>query len=266
MDPADLRKEGGTMRNHEKRHKDLSIKRDKKDLKDKTSDIEPKKLSAVESHHALEPDKETTARISFLIDYTLVEGDLRGKITHRLTDKHEEFSGLDQTTITQFMKRYLSRLEKSVEKMTVEVPPQKIREFAKAQLKEEVKKSPRGEMRTLGLEVIPADASQPTKSLRQGQPFQLQWSFESPSITDMKGEQLEYRVVINGKNLRGGKHLKIGDFQGKTEFGKALTALIPSEPLPPGVYLLEADADFSLKSIKSDWHSECRERSLIQVV
>ena len=54
------------------------------------------------------------ARISFFVDFSLEEGQIKGKMTHRLTNKQVDFAGLDQAAITQFMKKYLSRLEKGV--------------------------------------------------------------------------------------------------------------------------------------------------------
>ena len=206
-----------------------------------------------------------TEGISFLIDFSLTEGQIEGTITHCRTDKQMEFAGLDQTAISQFMKRYLSRLEKSVAKMPIEEAAQQIHEVADVQ-KEEARTDPHGEMRTRSFGVIPAGAGQPSEILQQGQPFQLQWSFEPPAMSDMEGEQLHYRIVICGKNLEGGERLKVGEIKGQIDFGSPLTAHIPSEPLPPGAYRLEADSMFSLKSKIAEWHSACRERRLIQVI
>jgi hypothetical protein len=150
--------------------------------------------------------------------------------------------------------------------MPVEEQPQQVHEFAEVQRKEEARKTPPGEMQTRSFGLIPAGSIQPTELLRQEQPFQLQWSFEPPSISDMEGEQLYYRIVISGKNLEGGERLKIGDIKGQIGFGSALTARIPSEPLPPGAYWLEADSDFSMKSKVAEWRSACHERRLIQVI
>ena len=63
--------------------------------------------------------EETMARISFLVDFSLEEGRIKGKITHRLTNKQEEFDGLDQTAITGFLKKP-ARLEKAVRKQRTE--------------------------------------------------------------------------------------------------------------------------------------------------
>jgi hypothetical protein len=82
----------------------------------------------------------------------------------------------------------------------------------------------------------------------------------------MVGEQLHYRIVICGKNLERGERIEIGEVEGIIDFGGTQTALIPSEPLPPGTYIVEADAGFSLKSMESDRQSARRERRLIQVV
>ena len=44
-----------------------------------------------------------------------------------------------------------------------------------------------------------------------------------------------------------------------------MTACIHSEPLPPGTYRIEADAEFSMKSKKAAWRQTCHNSSLIQV-
>jgi hypothetical protein len=253
------------MKNHEKSHKEMSGVKDKRDPKNKMTTGEPKELSNDESRHRHFADEDMTARMSFLIDFSLAEGQIQGKITHRLTNKQIEFAGLDQSAITQFMKRYLSRLEKSVEKIPIEDPSQQIHPSVEVH-KEEAKETHAGEMQTRSFGVIPAGAAQPTAFLLQGQPFQLQWSFEPPPIPSTMGEQLSYRVIICRKNLEGGEHRKVGEVSGNIDIGSALTARIPSEPLPPGAYRLEADSDFSLKSKTTGWHSTCHERRLIQVV
>ena len=254
------------MKNHGKYQKEMSGMKEKRDSKSKTSDGESKQLSGDESHPRLAADDEMDKGISFLIVFSLKEGKIEGTITHCLTDKQTKFSGLDQTAMTQFMKRYLSRLEKSVEKMSIEEQPQPIHEFAVVQQREDARITPPGEMRTRSFGVLPEGSAQHAEILQQGQPFQLQWSFESPSMSDMEGEQLHYRIVICGKNLEGGERLKIVDTTGQIGFGSPLTASIPSAPLPPGPYRLEADSNFSLKSKIAGWHSACHERRLIQVI
>jgi hypothetical protein len=254
------------MKNHEKSHKELSAIKEKRDPKSKITTGEQNKLSNDDSLHRHAADEDMTARISFLIDFSLTEGQIQGKITHRLTNKQMEFAGVDQTAITQFMKRYLSRLEKSVEKIPIDEPSQQQIHASVEVHQEEPREIHAGEMQTRSFGVIPAGAVQPTELLRQGQPFQLQWSFEPPPIPSTVGEQLSYRVIISRKNLEGGEHMKVGEVSGKVDVGSALTARIPSEPLPPGAYRLEADSDFSLKSKKVGWHSTCRERRLIQVI
>jgi hypothetical protein len=131
------------MKSREKLDKEVSITRDKKDPKSKTSNNAPKDSTIAEHHHSVEVVEDTTTRISFLIDYSLVARELRGKITHKLTDKQEEFSGRGETNIIQFLNRYLSKLEKSVEKVPVS----------------EVRITPPGVMRNLGLDVIPVGSA-----------------------------------------------------------------------------------------------------------
>ena len=252
------------MKNHERRHKEQSGTKEKKDHKNKSSTGEMEDLP-VESRHHLAADEDMTAGISFLINFSLTEGQIEGTITHCRTNKQMEFAGLDQASISQFMKRYLSRLEKSVAKMPIEEASQQIHEVAEVQ-KEGARAVPHGEMRTRSFGVIPTGAGQPSEILQQGQPFQLQWSFEPPAMSEMEGEQLHYKLVICGKNLEGGDRLKVGEIKGKIDFGSPLTAHIPSEPLPPGAYRLEAESTFGLKTKKSEWHSFCRERRLIQVI
>jgi hypothetical protein len=249
------------MKNHGKHYKEMSGMKEKRDSKSKTSYGESNERSNDENRHRLAANEDLDNGISFLIVFSLKDGQIEGTITHRLTDKLTKFSGLDQTAITQFMKKYLSGLEKSVEKMPIEEQP-----FAAVQQREEARITPSHEMRTRSFRVIPEGSSQHVEFLQKGQPFELQWSFESPSVSDMEGEQLHYRIMICGKNLEGGKRLKISDTIGQISFGSPLTASIHFAPLPPGTYRLEADSDFSLKSKISNWHSACREKRLIQVI
>jgi len=251
------------MKNHEKRQ--MPAAKDKRDSRSKASSDKPLDLPAAESHHRQAADDDLTEGISFLIDFSLTEGQIEGTITHCRTNKQMEFAGLDQTAISQFMKRYLSRLEKSVARMPIDESVQQIHEVADVQ-KEEARTDRHGMMRTRSFGVIPAGAGHSSEILRHGQPFQLQWSFEPPAMADMEGEQLQYRIVICGKNLEGGERLKVGEVKGKIDFGSSLTAHIPSEPLPPGAYRLEADSVFSLKSKIAEWQSACREKRLIQVI
>jgi hypothetical protein len=254
MGPVSQTQEGDTMRSDEKRHKNMSGTR--KNGKSKPSNSAPRDLSTAETHRPADIDKDKTSGMSFLIEYKLVAGELKGIITHQQINIQEEFSGFDQATIIQFMKRYLSKVEKSVRKVPVEEPPQP----------GEVRITAPGEMRNLGLEVIPAGSALPSDILQQGQPYLLRWTFEPPSPSGITGEQLHYRIVVCGKNLERGERIKIGEDEGEINFSSALTALIASGPLPPGTYIVEADAGFSLKSFKSDRQSACRERRLIQVV
>jgi hypothetical protein len=249
------------MKNHGKYHKEMSGMKEKRDSKSKTSNGESKQLSGGESHHRLAADEDLDKGISFLIVFSLKDGQIKGNITHRLTNKQMEFDGLDQTAITQFMKKYLSRLEKSIEEMPIEEQP-----VAAVQWREQTRITPTVEMRTRSFGVLPEGSAQHAELLLQGQPFQLQWSFESPSMSGMEGEQLHYRIVVCGKNLERGDRLKIVDTTGQIGFGSPLTASIPSAPLPPGPYRLEADSNFSLKSKFAEWHSACHERRLIQVI
>ena len=253
------------MKTHEKRGKEMPGVKEKKNRKSGSFTGEPKGPSTVEGHQHLDSNEDTTARISFLIDFSLAEGEILGKITHRLTSKQQDFIGLDQTTITQFMKKYLSRLEKSIVRMPVAEPPQQIPEFAEKQM-EEVNEPSTDEMLTRSFGVFPAGAAHSTAILQQGQPFQIQWSFEPISSSNMEGAQMHYKVMIAQKKLSGGVRELAGEIEGEIDFGDELTARIPSEALPPGMYHLEAVSYFSLKSRKPEWRSSCRESRLIQVI
>jgi hypothetical protein len=248
------------MRSDEKRQKNMSGAR--KDGKSKTSNSEPKDLSTAENQPPVEVDEDATTGISFLIDYSLVAGELQGKIARRLTHKHEkyfgkpdEFSGHGETTIIQFMKRHLSKVEKSVRKVQGEEPPQP----------GEVKITSPGEMRKPGLDLVPEGSAQPSDILKQGQTFQLRWTFEPPKPSGITGEQLHYRIVVYGRNLESGKRIKIGEGEEQIDFGSTLTAIIQSGPLPPGTYIVQADAGLRLKSMRSDRQSLRHKSRLIQV-
>ena len=260
MGPVSQTQEGETMRSDEKRHKDLSGT--KKNGKSKPSNSAPKDLSTALNQRPVVVDEDATTGISFLIDYSLAAGKLKGKIARRVTHKHEkysgepdDFSGLGETTIIKFMKRHLSSLEKNAGK----VPDEEAQQPGKVRI------TPSGAVRNPGLEVIPEGSAQPSDILPQGQTFQLRWTFEPLSPSGKTGEQLHYRIVVCGKNLERGERIKIGEGEEQIDFGSALTALIGSGPLPPGTYIVEADAEFSLKSVKSDWQSAHRKSRLIQV-
>jgi hypothetical protein len=261
MDPVSQTQEGDTMRSDEKSHKNMSGTR--KDGKSKTSNSAPKDLSTAVNQRPVEVDEDATTGISFLIDYSLVAGELRGKIARRLTHKHEkypgkpeEFSGNGETTIIQFMKRYLSRLEKNAGK----VPDEEAQQPGKVRITQP------SEAHKPGLDVVPEGSAQPSDILKQGQTFLLRWTFEPYSPSGITGEQLHYRIAVCGKNLERGERIHIGEGEGKIDFSGALTALVGSRPLPQGTYIVEADAEFSLKSMKSDRQSLCRKSRLIQVV
>jgi len=250
------------MKNHEKRHKEISGTEMKRDRKKESGNGGFKEGLITESHYQVDADEGSTARISFLIDFSLAEGQIEGKITHRLTNKYMEFVGLDQTTITQFMKKYLSRLDKGVVK-TAECEQRPSTYYQQTENEEE--KPPSNEIRTKSFLVIPAGSGQPTEILQQGQPFQLQWSFDPPASLAVRGQHMNYKVSICRKKLASGHRELMGEIEGDIACSEALTASIHSEPLPSGTYRLEADATFSLKGKKPDWSSASRNSCLIHV-
>ena len=248
------------MKNHEKRHKEMSGMEEKRDRRKGNGDS----IHAASPHHSV-AGEETMARISFLVDFSLEEGQIKGKITHRLTNKQEEFDGLDQTAITQFMKKYLSRLEKGVAETADRGPIEPIRVEAAGKRKEGGKEISPDEIRTRSFSVIPAGATQPTDIVLQGQPLQLQWCFEPSPEFPFRGERMNYKVSICRKKLAGGHRELLGEIGGEINFAEPMTACIHSEPLPAGTYRIEADAEFSLKSKKPAWRHTCHNSSLIQV-
>jgi hypothetical protein len=254
------------MKTHDECEKEVSNPKGKRDRKSKLFNGEPKGISSAENHHHPDTQEDTTARISFLVDFSLAEGEVRGKIIHRLTDKQAEFVGLDQATITQFMKKYLSRLEKNVIKMPQEETSHQIHELAEGK-EEEVKEIPASEMRTRSFGIIPAGTGLPTGILQQGQPFRLEWVFEPPSILTTQGEKLDYKVVVCRKRLAGGGRELFGEIKGQIDFTQTLTARFPSEPLPTGTYRLEGEAAFWSSKSKTPGHrSTCSDSCLVQVI
>ncbi|MBI5580257.1 MAG: hypothetical protein HY895_13985 [Deltaproteobacteria bacterium] len=250
------------MKNHEKRHKELSGTEVKRDRKKESGEEGFKEDLKPESHAPFDADEDTTARISFLIDFSLAEGQIEGRIIHRLTNKHMKFVGLDQTAISQFMKKYLSRLDKSVVRATEreQVPST---DYQDAEKEEAAAAS--NEIRTKSFLVIPAGAAQPTEILQQGQPFQVQWCFDPPASLSVRGQHMNYKVSICRKKLASGHREVVGEIEGDVACSEALTASIHSEPLPSGTYRLEADATFSLKGRKPDWSGVCRDSRLVHV-
>lgn len=252
MGPASQAQEDDTMRTDQKGYKNVSGTR--KDRTSKMFNGPPKDCSSAENNRTVESD-EDKATLSFLIDYSLVAGGLRGKVTHRLTDIQEEFSGRGEEKIMSFMARYLSKLEKSIEKQAVE----------KEQQRGEVRITQPSEPHKPTLEVVPEGSAHPSDTLQQGKSFQIRWTFKPPSPSGITGERLHYKIVVCGKNLERGEHIQIAEGGGEIDFTRALTALTSSEPLPSGTYFIEADAEFSLKSVKSHRQSACSARRFIKV-
>jgi hypothetical protein len=233
---------------------------------------ETSKGKAEDSHkiEGLQPsaNEGTTGHIQFLVDFRLAEMDWRGIITHRKTQTKEEFLGVDQMKITQFMKKYLSRVDTGSKEPPGE-PLQPNSHLAEQQ-KKEAKEAPPYEMRTRSFSVIPAGTTYATGVMTQDQPLQLKWSFESGSISDIEeNEQIHYKVIISRMKLPDGPLEMFSEttLNEKMPFRKTFDIIIPSEPLPPGTYRLEAQANFwSLKSKKPEWHSNlCKETCVIEV-
>lgn len=250
------------MKNLEKRHKELPGIEAKRERKKEPGNGGFKEDLKSESQGHFDADEDTTARISFQIDFTLAEGQIEGKITHRLTHKQMDFIGLDQNAISQFMKKYLSRLDKGVAR-TAESGQLPARDDQDAGA--EKAEPPSSEIRTKGFYVIPAGSTHPTEILQPGQPFQLQWCFDPPAGLAARGQHMSYKVSICRKKLAGGHRELLGEIEGNVACSEALTASIHSEPLPSGTYRLEADATFSLKGKKPDWTGACRNSCLIHV-
>lgn len=250
------------MKNHEKRHKEISGIEGKRDRKKEPGNGGLKEDAERGSHHHFDADEDTTARISFLIDFSLTGGQIEGKIIHRLTNKQLEFIGLDQNTIIQFMKKYLSRLDKGVVNTAdIEKPPLRYDQDEQKKGKD----FPQNEIRTKSFRVIPAGAREESSILQHGQPFQLQWSFDPPQSLAVEGWPINYKVSICRKQLSSGHRELLGEMEGNIDCSEDLTATIHSEPLPAGTYRLEADAKFKLNSKKTDWSSSCRNSCLIHV-
>ena len=211
----------------------------------------PEEPPKVESHPHFGEIKHEPGIMKFLIEFSSAEGELRGTITHLFSDNQGQFTGFNLEEIGQFMRRCLPHMEK--------------KELAAGQ-QEEVKETPPSDMRTRSFDVITKGTDHPRRVLQKGQPFELKWSFEAPSLSSMQGQQMNYRVIICRKTLEGSKREVLGDTEGKIDFGGASIFSFPSEPLPVGTYHLEGEANFwSLKSKKPIWRSSCSESCMIVV-
>ena len=248
------------MKNHEKRQKEVSGMEERRDRRRGNGD----NIHAASPHHSV-ADEDTMARISFLVDFSLENGQIKGKITHRLTNKQMEFDGLDQAAITQFMKKYLSRLERAPAETADREHIEPIRVETSGMGKERESAASPEEIRTRSFSVIPAGSTQPMEIIQQGLPLQLQWCFEPAPAFPYRGERMHYKVSICRKKLAGGHRELLGEIGGEISFAEPVTACIHSEPLPPGTYRIEADAEFSLKSKKAAWRQTCHNSSLIHV-
>jgi hypothetical protein len=224
--------------------------------------------SNVENHPPFGGDEATAGRMKFSIDFFLVKGKLHGIITDERTGKQDDFADLDQEKIIRFMLPAVSSVVKSATQESVEEPPQPIHEIDEQQ-KKEVKETRPTEMQTRRFSVIPKGTTFATRVLRQEQPLELKWSFESPSISGIEeGEKIGYKVIISRMNLPGGPLGVFGETKTKAEmaFRKTFDIHIPSESLPAGTYRLEGQANFwRTKSKKPEWRSLCKESCLIVV-
>jgi hypothetical protein len=250
------------MKNHEKRHTGTTESASKRGSKFEPAADAAGEDSLPNRPNPTDPVDDSTARITFAIEFSLSEGKIEGKITHRLTGKSMEFAGLDQTTITQFMKKYLSGLDRGPARA---MDSAHLASPCERQSRTEKPGSTPDRSRTRSFHVIPAGAARPTDILQQGQPFQLQWSIEPPDGLVDRGQPLSYAVRVCRKKLAGGRRELLGEIKGEIVCCEALTANIHSEPLPSGTYRLEADARFSLKNQKTGWVSAARDSCLIHV-
>ena len=254
------KQKGDVMKPPDPRRKEPNGTKGKKDDKIKSFDGEPREASKVESQQHVDADEDTTGRMSFSIDFWLAEGEVRGKIIHRPSGKHQEFSARDQARITEFLNRYLSRLERSIARRPVEESSQPTPELAEAQKK----------MRTRSFGVFIKGTDHPKRILQKEQPFEYKWSFETPASFGIEGEELNCKVNICRKNLASGKREIVVDkkdeIKKETDFREPLI-VIPSEPLSAGTYRLEGEANFqSLKSKKPESPISCKESCVILVV
>jgi hypothetical protein len=207
--------------------------------------------------------------MSFSIDFWLAEGELQGQIIHRPSGKPLKLSARDWTTkITEFLNKYLSSLEKSIATRPVEESSQETPELAEAH-KKEVKETPSRKMQTRSFGVFIEGTDHPIKILQKEQPFEYKWSFEPPASFGIRGEDLNYKVIICRKDLASGKRDIVFDEKGKikkeTDFRESLI-VIPSKPLSAGTYRLEGEAKFiSSKSKMPESSIKCKESCLILV-
>ena len=263
MSPANRgRKREDTMKNHEKRQTGTTESASKRGVKNEPTADASSETSLPNRPNPIDSAEDSTARITFVTEFSLSEGRIEGRITHRLTGKSMEFAGLDQTTITQFMKKYLSGLDRGPGRVA---DSERLASPRERQSGTEKPGSTADRLRTRSFQVIPTGAARPTDILQQGQPFQLQWSFEPPDGLVDRGQQLSYAVSICRKKLAGGRRELLGEIKGEIVCCEALTANIHSEPLPSGTYRLEADARFSLKNKKTGWVNAARDSCLIHV-
>ena len=219
----------------------------------------------VEGHPDLGDIKHKPGALEFLIEFIYAGDEWRGNIKHRMTNKQDQFLGLDLEKITQFMKPYLSRMEKSVIKKPMEQPSQPVQALAEEQEKKG-KEISLNEVRTTSYGVIAAGTTHTTGLLQQGQPFKIQWSFEPPSIPGMESEKMDYKIIVYRKELPGGAKCEVDRKEGQKGLREPLTASFECESLPPGTYRLQGHSLFSIKSKKPEWRSLCRETCLVDVI
>lgn len=267
--PPYEKQKGDVMKEHERHHKDPGSTKGKKNGNSKSFDGEHKEPPKVKSQQHVDADDGTIGRMSFDIDFWLAEGELQGEIIHRPSGKPLKLSARDWTTkIAEFMKKYLSSLEKSIATRPVKESSQETPELAEAH-KKEVKETPSRKMQTRSFGVFIEGTDRAIKILQKEQPFEYKWFFEPPASFGIEGEDLDYKVIIFRKDLTNGKCEIVvdekGEIQKETDFRDPLIG-IPSEPLSAGTYRLEGEANFiSSKSKMPESSIRCKESCLILV-
>jgi hypothetical protein len=257
------------MKEHERHHKDTGSTKGKKNGNSKSFDGEHKESLKVKSQQHVDADEDTTGRMRFYIDFRLVEGEVQGQIIHRPSGTSLKLSARDWATkITEFVKKYLSSVEKSIAARPVEESSQKTPELAEAHNKE-VTEAPSKKIQTRSFGVFIEGTDHPIRILQKDKSVEYKWYFEPPASFGIEGVGLDYEVIICRKGLAGGKREIVvaekGEIKKETDFSDPLV-VIPYEPLPAGTYRLEGEAKFiSSKSKMPESSIRCKESCLILV-
>ncbi len=98
----------------------------------------------------------------------------------------------------------------------------------------------KGRVRLQDLVAVPARSSQPSRSLRSSQPFDVRLLLDLSEIKSPEDAPLNYTATIYAKGLGPQRSQTVGEMQGTAKPAEKVTLKLEDAELPQGVYRLQA--------------------------